>query len=32
MVIVVTEKKTKQLFHSSKTAFSVVEFSNTVTF
>ena len=32
MVIVVTEKHQKQLFYSSKPPFSVVEFSNTVTF
>ena len=33
MVIVVTEKQLKkQLFYSSKTPFSVVEYSNTVTF
>ena len=32
MVIVVTEKHQKLLFYSSKTAFSVVEFNNTVTF
>ena len=31
MVIVVTEKHQKQLFYSSKPAFSVVEISNTVT-
>ena len=32
MVIVVTEKHQKLLFYSSKTPFSVVKFSNTVTF
>ena len=32
MVIFVTEKHQKQLFYSSKTPFSVVEFSNTITF
>ena len=32
MVIVVIEKHQKSLFYSSKTPFSVVEFSNTVTF
>ena len=32
MVIVVTEKLHKQFIYSSKTPFSVVEFSNTVTF
>ena len=32
MVIVVTEKHQKQFIYSSKTPFSVVEFSNTVTF
>ena len=32
MVIVVTEKHRKQFINSSKIPFSVVEFSNTVTF
>ena len=32
MVIVVTEKHQKQFINSIKTLFSVVEFSNTVTF
>ena len=32
MVIVVTEKHQKQFIYSSKTPFSVVEFSITVTF
>ena len=32
MVIVVREKHQKQLFYSSKIPFSVVEFSNTITF
>ena len=32
MVTVVTEKHQKQLFYSSKTPFSVVEFSDTIIF